>query len=207
MSDEVYRPLFHSLPSDDQESPPSILSMGYNKTIATGSLSKSFSLAGIRVGWIASRDLKIIEACAAARNYSTISVSQLDDQIAAYALSAQVVHNLLDRNMKLARHNLTIVEKFLEDWKSICSWVKPSAGTTAFIKLVDRGQPINDEMFCRTLQECTGVMFCPGSKCFGENEYFKGYIRIGYACETKVLEQGLGAVASFFKEHSLDFTS
>ena len=39
MSDEVYRPLFHGINPADPEFPPSILSMGYEKTIATGSLS------------------------------------------------------------------------------------------------------------------------------------------------------------------------
>ena len=49
LSDEVYRPLFHSLPSG-QAAPPSILGLGYDKTVATGFMSKAFSLAGIRVG-------------------------------------------------------------------------------------------------------------------------------------------------------------
>ena len=76
LSDEVYRPLFHGISPVDQEFPPSIISMGYSKTIITGSMSKAYSLAGIRIGWIASRDRSIIEAIATARDYTTISVSQ-----------------------------------------------------------------------------------------------------------------------------------
>lgn len=78
-SDEVYRPLFHSISPGAPEFPPSILSLPYSKVIATGSLSKAYSLAGIRVGWIASRSPDIVDACAQARDYTTISVSQLDD--------------------------------------------------------------------------------------------------------------------------------
>jgi aspartate/methionine/tyrosine aminotransferase len=55
LSDEVYRPLFHGIGPMDAEFPPSILSLGYSKTISTGSMSKAYSLAGIRCGWIASR--------------------------------------------------------------------------------------------------------------------------------------------------------
>jgi len=62
--DEVYRPLFHSLGPDHQELPPSILDFGYQKIIATGSVSKAFNLAGIGLGWIATRSTNIIEACA-----------------------------------------------------------------------------------------------------------------------------------------------
>ena len=97
LSDEVYRPLFHSIGPMDAEFPPSILSMSYEKTIATGSLSKAYALAGIRVGWIASRSREIINACAQARDYSTISVSQVDDDIASFALSSETVHSLLGR--------------------------------------------------------------------------------------------------------------
>ena len=60
LSDEVYRPLFHGVTPMDSDFPPSILSLGYANTIVTGSLSKAYSLAGIRVGWIASRNRDFI---------------------------------------------------------------------------------------------------------------------------------------------------
>src|SRR6266566_4965130 len=66
LCDEVYQPLFHGLSGN--EIPPSVLSFGYGKTVATGSMSKAYSLAGIRIGWIASRDEAIIEAVAGARH-------------------------------------------------------------------------------------------------------------------------------------------
>ena len=43
LSDEVYRPLFHSISPADEEFPPSMISMGYEKTIVTGSMSKAYS--------------------------------------------------------------------------------------------------------------------------------------------------------------------
>lgn len=61
LADEVYSPLFHSLP-DGQPAPPSVLSFGHEKTISTGSMSKAFALAGIRLGWVASRDKSILAA-------------------------------------------------------------------------------------------------------------------------------------------------
>ena len=76
------------------------MSMGYKKTIVTGSMSKAYSLAGVRVGWVASRDPAIIESIAEARHYTIISVSQLDEAVAAYALSQSTVHNLLARNIQ-----------------------------------------------------------------------------------------------------------
>lgn len=175
LCDEVYRPLYHSLPSE-ADMPPSILSFGYDKTISTGSMSKAWALAGIRLGWIASRDKGIIDAIAAARDYTTISVSQLDDQVASFALSDAVRPALRKRNLELARTNLALLEKFVEEHKGVCSWVKPTAGTTAFLHFTDGGKPVDDAKFCIDVLDKTKVMFVPGSKCFGHDKDFKGYV-------------------------------
>jgi len=198
LSDEVYRPLFHSISPMDKDFPPSILSLAYPKTIATGSLSKAYALAGIRTGWIASRSKEVIESCATARAYTTISVSQIDDQIATFALDPSCVHSLLGRNIKLAKTNLDILTRFIEEHRHICNWIKPVAGTTAFIKFSREGKMVDEVEFCKILQESTGVMFCPGSRCFGEE--FKGYVRMGYVCETKVLSEGLAELKGFLRD-------
>ena len=198
LSDEVYRPLFHGVSPVDQEFPPSMISMGYSKTIITGSMSKAYSLAGIRLGWIASRDRSIIEAIATARDYTTISVSQLDDQVATYALSGSVLHALLARNIKLAKTNVALLEAFVNSHSSICSWVKPTGGTTAFIKFEKSAQAIDDVQFCIDVIEKTKIMFLPGSKCFGQE--FKGFVRIGFVCETEVLKEALKKLGAFLAE-------
>lgn len=203
MSDEVYRPIFHSISPLDPEFPPSILSLGYSKAVATGSMSKAYALAGIRVGWIASRSREIIEACAAARDYTTISVSQLDDAVASFALSSETVHRLLGRNIELAKINAAILESFIEQHRWAFDWVKPVAGTTAFVKVTKMGREVDDRAFCEMLQKRKGVMFCPGRHCFGEGKQFAGYVRIGYVCETQVLKEGLEHVRVFMRE---DFT-
>lgn len=183
----------------DPQFPPSILSMGYSETIATGSLSKAYALAGIRVGWIASRSRALIESCATARDYTTISVSQMDDQVASFALSPDCIHSLLGRNIKLAKTNLNILERFIDDHSWACKWIRPIAGTTAFVKFSREGQEVDDVSFCKLLQRDTGVMLCPGCLCFGDRKDFRGYVRIGFVCETEVLRQGLKELASFMK--------
>ncbi|KFY09794.1 hypothetical protein V491_07975 [Pseudogymnoascus sp. VKM F-3775] len=172
LSDEVYRPLFHGISPIDGEYPPSLISMGYDKAIVTGSMSKAYALAGIRTGWIGCRNPEIIEALASARDYTTISVSQLDDQVASYALSADVIHALLSRNIGLAKTNVALVEKFVNDHSSVCSWVKPLAGTTAFIQFKKSGEPVDDVAFCLDVLEKTKAMILPGSKGFGHERGF-----------------------------------
>ncbi|KFZ16383.1 hypothetical protein V502_05125 [Pseudogymnoascus sp. VKM F-4520 (FW-2644)] len=202
LSDEVYRPLFHGISPVDDEYPPSLISMKYDKTIVTGSMSKAYALAGIRTGWIACRDPEIIEALASARDYTTISVSQLDDQVASYALSANVIHALLSRNISLAKTNVALVEKFVNDNSSVCSWVKPLAGTTAFIQFKKNGEPVDDVAFCLDVLEKTKAMILPGSKGFGHERGFdyKGYVRIGYVCHTAVLKEALERMSKYVAE-------
>jgi aspartate/methionine/tyrosine aminotransferase len=200
LSDEVYRPLFHGISPVDDEYPPSLNSMGYSRTIVTGSMSKAYSLAGIRVGWIASRDKSIIEMLASARDYTTISVSQIGDRIASYALSASVLHALLRRNINLAKTNLAMLEAFIDKHDEICSWVKPTAGTTAFIKFENDGKPVDDVGLCLDILEKTKVMVMPGSRCFGHDKDFRGFVRFGYVCETEVLREGLARLEKYLKE-------
>lgn len=193
LCDEVYRPLFHSLP-DREGSPPSILSLGYDKVVSTGSMSKAWALAGIRLGWIASRDKSIIEAVAEARDYTTISVSHLDDQIASYALSDEVRPELMKRNLELAKTNLALLDAFVKRLNGICQWVKPTAGTTAFLRFThqkQKGGPVDDVAFALDVLDKTKVMFLPGSKCFGHGADFKGFVRIGYVGSTEVLKEAL----------------
>ncbi|KAL9095973.1 MAG: hypothetical protein Q9165_001971 [Trypethelium subeluteriae] len=198
LADEVYRPLFHSINPMDPEFPPSILSMGYKNVIATGSLSKAYSLAGIRVGWIATRDPELIERFHQARHYSVISVSGIDDQVATFALSQDTIHALLARNIQLARTNLAVLEKFMIKHDDYAEWVKPQAGTTAFIKFSRDGQPVDSLDFCERLQEKTGAMLVPGDKCFGEE--FKGYVRVGFVQEEEVLKGGLEQLRQFLRK-------
>ncbi|EAW06453.1 putative aminotransferase [Aspergillus clavatus NRRL 1] len=199
-ADEVYRPIFHSISPVDPEFPPSLLSLGYEHTVVTGSMSKAYSLAGLRVGWIASRSPSLIEACAATRDYTTISVGQLDDAIASYALSPNSIHSLLRRNIDLAKKNLEMLEKFVESYRWACDWVKPRAGTTAFVRFSKMGKPVDDVALCKLLLERIGVLVVPGSLCFGEGEDFIGYVRIGFVSETEVLEKALEAMKEFLED-------
>ncbi|MGV2482156.1 UNVERIFIED_CONTAM: aminotransferase class I/II-fold pyridoxal phosphate-dependent enzyme, partial [Salmonella enterica subsp. enterica serovar Weltevreden] len=73
LCDEVYSPLWHSVPEDEQV-PPSILEVGFENVLVTGSLSKAYALAGVRVGWIATHRKELLKKFLAIRDYNTISI-------------------------------------------------------------------------------------------------------------------------------------
>jgi aspartate/methionine/tyrosine aminotransferase len=153
LCDEVYRPLFHSLPAGE-DPPSSILELGFSNVIATGSLSKAYSLAGLRVGWIATPRKDLLERFLGVRDYNVISVSGVDEELAARALGTHAKAHIMERNINLARTNRHI----LSDWIAATPgtrWVPTTAGTTALVYL---GDGVHDEHFCAQLCESKGVV-------------------------------------------------
>lgn len=178
LCDEVYRG------TEQAEPVPSIVDL-YEKGISTGSMSKAFSLAGLRLGWIVGRE-SLLDACEVHRDYTTISVGMVDDYFAAMALEAKDA--VLARSQRITRQNLIT----LNDWIAAepkANFVAPQAGTTAFVKFdVDK----TSYDLCVALLRDTGVMFTPGSALGVE-----GYVRIGFACHAHVLQEGLARVSDW----------
>ena len=159
----------------------------YEKGISTASMSKAFSLAGLRLGWIAGPQA-LIENVMIHRDYDTISVGMIDDHFAALALEHKDA--VLARSHRITRGNLAQLSDWVDATPGI-SWVRPQSGTTALLKY-DRDVPSRD--FCVSLLQETGVLLTPGSALNVE-----GYLRIGYANNPDILSQGLKRVSAFLK--------
>jgi aspartate/methionine/tyrosine aminotransferase len=183
LADEVYRGI-------DQEGGGFTASVAdlYERGISTGSMSKVWSLAGLRLGWIAAPDA-LLQGVTTHRDYNTISVGMLDDWFATMALEAR--DRILGRSRAIVRTNLGVLDRWVAAEHAI-SYVKPSGGTTALLKYT--GDEPSEEL-CVRLVEQAGVMFTPGSALSVE-----GYVRVGYANNRKVLEEGLGKVTEFMEE-------
>ena len=160
----------------------------YDKGISVSSMSKVFSLAGIRLGWIATHDKAAVAAMLSHRDYNLISCGMLDETIAALALSHS--DELLARNRAIVRENLAAVDKWVAA-ESHVSYVKPMAGTTALIHY-DLDIPSYD--LCVDMYRKTGAFVTPGD-CFEEEHCF----RLGYACDSETLRNGLAAISEYFK--------
>ena len=180
--DEVYR---HLIQSDDWQ--PSIVDM-YEKGISTSSMSKVFSLAGVRLGWIATHDKDALKQMWSHRDYNLISCGMIDDAIAALALKSKEA--ILKRNKKIIRENLAVLDEWIEKEPRL-SYVKPEAGTTA---LVYYDFPVDSYTLCRQMYDACGAFVTPGD-CFDE----PCSMRIGYAADRDTLEKVLKAMSTFFR--------
>lgn len=181
LCDEVYRGL-----TQEEGYSKSIVDL-YDKGISVSSMSKVFSLAGLRLGWVAASE-DVIAKCFEHRDYNMISCGMLDEIFAGLALKNG--DKLLERNKGMVRRNLAILDKWVESEPHI-SYVKPQAGTTALL-YYDFDIPSRD--FCVNLMKKYGVLLTPGS-CFE----FEGCARIGYACSTEILEGGLEKLSEYLK--------
>ena len=161
----------------------------YEKGISVGSMSKTFSMAGVRLGWIATRDEDLMHLLMERRDYDTISCGVIDDKLAALAL--QNKDKIFERNSEILLNN----RKILDDWVNETPEVyyqRPVAGTTALV-YYKKDMP-SYELFVKLL-ESKGVLFTPG-ECFE----MEGAVRIGYAFDSKLLKQGLDLFAEFLRE-------
>ena len=178
--DEVYR----GTNQNDPEYGTSIVDI-YDKGISTGSMSKTYSLAGLRLGWItASPD--ILKDVFIHRDYNTISVGVIDDYFASIALENR--KKIALRNTTITRNNLEILDNWVKN-ERFFSYVKPKAGTTALLKYEFN---IPSREFCIQILKNTGVLFAPGSAMDME-----GWVRIGYANDPKILTQGLTVLSAY----------
>lgn len=174
-SDEVFSPMYFTDPT-----PPSFVSIGYANSVATGSLSKAFAIPGIRLGWIVTQNTELMHKVSKARDYTTISVSQLDDSVAAFALDPAVLPNLMKRNLALCKESIAILDGFVKRNAKQCRWVTPRGAGTAFVQILDRDRkPVDDMEFGKRLSDEESVCVIPGA-CFseGSSDDFKGYVRI-----------------------------
>lgn len=181
-SDEVYRGLNHIPPSYSDS-----ISDLYEKGISTGSMSKTYSLAGIRLGWIMAPK-NLIKNINGNREYNTISISILDDFVATVALKNHT--KIIDRNLNIIKENKKIVEEFLQK-NTFFSWVKePNCGTIGTIQYACKK---NSEVFCQELFENTKILTIPAFAF----DVPKNYFRIGYAMEKSYLQNALNRLHDY----------
>lgn len=180
LADEVYKPL------EDIEV-PAIVDL-YEKGISTNSMSKTYSIPGVRVGWVAA-NAELSDIFRKYRDYTMICAGIFDDYLATYTLINK--DKVLERNRKLVETNFEIVKKWVENEPRV-SMIFPKHVSTSFIKL---DIPIEIEEFCIKLLKEKGVLLVPGNR-FD----VPGHARLGYCTHTDTLKNGLRALSEYLRE-------
>jgi aspartate/methionine/tyrosine aminotransferase len=160
--DEVYRESEY----DPAVRLPSACDMGEH-AVSLGVTSKTYGLAGLRIGWIATKNKKVYQGMAALKDYTTICNSAPSEFLAEVALRNR--QKLVDRNLGIIQNNLAIVDDFMARHADMFKWVRPTAGSMGFPKLLQG----DVEDFCDNLVKKTGVLLLPGTMYDDTGNHFR----------------------------------
>lgn len=150
--------------------------------VSVNSLSKSYGLPGLRLGWLISdeitaeraqrvRDLSEGFGCVPGERMGVLAIGQMD--------------RLLERAQQILGPNRSLLESFVAGRPEL-EWVPPAGGAVAFPRLSDGW---DSEELAEVAYRDFGVGVVPGHL-FGYRTHF----RVGFGCEKEVLEGGLEAL-------------
>ena len=185
LCDEVYLPL-------DEETDYAPIADLYEKGISTNSISKTYSVPGIRVGWIATQDRNLCYEFRKIRDYTMISTGVFDDAVASLVLKHR--EKVLARARQIVKGNLAILKDWVEQ-EPLVSMIFPKAVSVSFLKFEEL-PPNKTEDFAVQLLKETGVLIIPGNR-FD----LPGYARIGYCTDEKTLREGLRKLSEFLRAY------
>ena len=180
--DEVYR----SLEFDESERLPAGAD-ALPRGLSLGVMSKAYAMAGLRIGWLATRDRDLLARLAAFKDYTTICSSAPSEILSIIALRAGP--GVLARSRGIIAANLEILDAFFDDWADRFTWVRPRAGSIGFPRLTVPGVRIDD--WAAELVQAEGVLLVPGS----QFEYPGNHFRLGFGRTN--LPEALGRLETF----------
>jgi aspartate/methionine/tyrosine aminotransferase len=190
-SDEVYR----LLERDPARRLPAACE-AYENGVSLGVLSKNAGLAGLRIGWLASRREDVLRAVLAAKDYGTICSSAPSEFLALVA--ARHLDELVARSRAIIEANLELIARFFERRQDFASWTPPEGGSVGFPRIAAGSRyrlpvlpdgRVDAEALARLLAAEAGIMILPGS-CYGYDPsgFRLGFGRAGFPAALAALE-------------------
>ncbi len=164
----------------------------YEKCVSLGVMSKSYGLAGLRVGWMASKDHETLNKVVKFKHYMSICDSAPSEFLSRVALRHG--DTLLQRNLSIIKENIQRANAFFEKYPQVFEPKKISCGPVGFHKLL-LDMPV--EKFCQLAVDKKGVLLLPATMYGMEEPYF----RMGYG--RKGMEEGLKKLEEFLIEENL----
>ena len=186
-SDEMYRYLEH--PGTERN--PSVCDL-YEKGISLSGMSKSFSLAGLRIGWLATSDREFLGEAACFKDYTTICNSAPSEILALMGLRSK--ERIVSGNLELIEDNLDLLDEFFQTHETVFEWKRPNAGSVAFPGLKLK---MGASDFCSGLLADRGVLLLP-SRVYGK-DWPGENVRIGFG--RRSMSEGIERMNTYIREN------
>lgn len=178
--DETYRELAYGEPL------PLAASLS-SRVIGVSSMSKTYGLPGLRVGWLTCRDSALMETFLAAKEQIFIAGAVIDEELAARVLERR--GEVLARVKRVVTDHLAIVTGWIEQ-SDVFEWVAPQAGVVCFPRIQEHVD-VDVDRFYADLFADHGTYVGPGHWFDQERRFF----RLGFAWPgTEELVRGLEAL-------------
>lgn len=153
--------------------------------ISVSSLSKTYGVPGLRMGWLACKDEGLMETFLAAKEQIYICNSALDEEIALRLVQSKA------RRLPAIRQGIAERLAIVKAWmarQELLEWVEPRGGVACFPRMK---RCVDVDLFYRTLNEDLGAFVGPGHWF----EMDRRFMRIGYGWPGKEsLASGLEAI-------------
>ncbi len=133
-------------------------------------MSKTYGLAGLRIGWVAAHDAPLLAQMAGMKDYTTICSGAPGELLAEIALRHG--ERIAARNRAIISSNLDLFDAFAARHPGLFAWRRPVAGPIAFPRLL-KGDATR---FCDELVRGAGVLLLPGSVYEGGGNH----VRVGF---------------------------
>jgi aspartate/methionine/tyrosine aminotransferase len=175
LSDEIYRDLYYT------SERPASASAFYDRTIVIGGLSKSMSMTGWRLGWIAG-DADVIRSALVLHGYVTTCASAISQKtaLAAWTPEAQVARDEIRLTFSRRRDHLLSLIGHELDRKAVA----PDGAFYTMLDVRDCGSTM--EVVEAFLDR--GVITVPGDAFGKESE---GFIRVSFCADEAALTEGV----------------
>jgi aspartate/methionine/tyrosine aminotransferase len=157
----------------------------YDRTVCVGSLSKSFGLPGLRIGWLIAPPDILDQACRR-HEYATIAASTLSMYLAERALEPAIRAALLRRGRACIRAGYDRLADWIARSDGLLSAVPPAATATTFLRYHAN---IPSVEVAHAVRIGSNALVCPGALFGGE-----GHLRIGHAVAPSTLDTVLPAI-------------
>ena len=178
--DETYRDLAYAqpLPVAATLSP---------RVVSLSSMSKTYGLPGLRVGWLLCQNERLMETFLAAKEQIFITGAVIDEALTARVLERREA--ALEHVHAKTRRHLSIVRDWITD-HDVFEWIEPKAGVVCFPRIRPEFHADADR-FYQTLFDEYGTYVGPGWWFDQDARFF----RLGFAWPSEAeLERGLDSL-------------
>ena len=164
-----------------------------DKVISISSMSKSYGLPGIRIGWILSKNKELMETFLATKEQICITNSVVDEEIAFQYLQRK--KTLFEPVRSTILKNFGILKDFMAN-QNMLEWIEPQGGCVCFPR-IKAGLHVDAIKF-------HDILLRKYATYVGKGYWFEEdprYIRIGYSWDTsEKLRKGLNNILRALEE-------